>query len=88
MDGYGDPWSPVTESCTDPVTPGYAANDADCDDFDPSINPDAPELCNGLDDNCNSVADEGVRSSPSRPGRCCPMSSPAPRRRTTGMPPS
>ncbi|XXY17664.1 MopE-related protein [Sorangium sp. So ce216] len=59
MDGYGDPWSPMTESCAGPVTPGYVANDADCDDFDPSISPGASELCNGLDDDCSGVVDEG-----------------------------
>ncbi|HXI04103.1 MAG TPA: MopE-related protein, partial [Candidatus Saccharimonadales bacterium] len=37
---------------------GYIAS-LDCDDDNPAINPSAPELCNGIDDNCNSLVDEG-----------------------------
>ena len=36
---------------------GYT--DTDCDDSNPAIHPLAPEVCNYLDDNCDSVADEG-----------------------------
>ena len=32
----------------------------DCDDTDPAVNPTAPEVFNGIDDNCNVVVDEGV----------------------------
>ncbi len=28
---------------------------ADCDDADPNLSPDSPELCNGADDNCDGV---------------------------------
>jgi hypothetical protein len=33
---------------------------ADCDDGDPAIRPNAPELCNGRDDNCDGSVDEGL----------------------------
>ena len=32
--------------------------DLDCDDTDPSVHPDAPEMCNAADDNCDGAIDE------------------------------
>ena len=32
----------------------------DCNDSNAAIHPNAPELCNGIDDNCNGQTDEGV----------------------------
>jgi len=56
-DGYGDPNS-VTIDCI--VPPGNVANSLDCDDTDPTINPAASELCDGIDNNCNNMIDEGL----------------------------
>jgi hypothetical protein len=57
-DGYGNPVV-TTQACAAPT--GYVANNTDCSDNDPSINPGAVEVCgNKKDDNCNGVVDESV----------------------------
>jgi hypothetical protein len=38
--------------------PGWAAQGGDCDDDDAALHPGAPELCNGLDDDCNPTTPE------------------------------
>jgi hypothetical protein len=55
-DGFGT-GTPI-DRCDEP--PGYARDPGDCDDQLATVNPDAPELCNGADDNCDGNADEGV----------------------------
>jgi MYXO-CTERM domain-containing protein len=54
-DGYGDPGDSTT-ACAEPT--GYVDNDADCDDTEIAINPDADEQCDGVDNDCDSVTDE------------------------------
>ena len=39
---------------------GYSEFDGDCNDNDKSIFPDAPEVCDQIDNNCNDEIDEGV----------------------------
>lgn len=36
----------------------------DCDDLDPEIYPGAPERCNGIDDDCDTLIDEGAELLP------------------------
>lgn len=38
---------------------GWSPCQGDCNDASPFIHPGAPEVCNGLDDDCDGVADEG-----------------------------
>jgi hypothetical protein len=38
---------------------GYIG-DEDCDDRDPTVGPDAEEICDGVDNNCDGVIDENV----------------------------
>jgi len=54
-DGYGDP-EVTTQDC-DGAT-GYVADDTDCDDTDGAVNPGATEVCNGFDDDCDTLVDD------------------------------
>jgi uncharacterized repeat protein (TIGR01451 family) len=40
--------------------------DLDCDDQNPAIYPDAPEIADGLDNNCNREVDEGLEADEGR----------------------
>ena len=39
---------------------GYTENDGDCDDDNDSVHPDAIEIYNGIDDDCDGTVDEGT----------------------------
>ncbi len=56
-DGFGNP-DASTEVCDAPT--GYVADDTDCDDGEPGVNPDADEVCDGIDQDCDDEIDEDV----------------------------
>jgi subtilisin family serine protease len=56
-DGYGD--AGTIGRYEDACPAGWTDDGTDCDDSDAAVNPGAAEVCNGLDDNCVSGADEG-----------------------------
>ena len=60
QDGFGDPNACPTIRATQQPT-GYAANSNDCDDNNAAVNPNATEICNGMDDNCDGSDDEGLQ---------------------------
>jgi len=57
-DGFGDADGPVGTYCLPP--PGHVIDTSDCDDSNPWVHPMAVESCNGLDDNCDGIIDEGM----------------------------
>ncbi|NBO32644.1 MAG: hypothetical protein EBV05_14015, partial [Cyanobacteria bacterium WB6_1B_304] len=58
-DGYGTS-SLTTLACSAPA--GYVANSSDCDDTKTTVNPTATEICDGLDNDCDGLIDDGVLS--------------------------
>jgi hypothetical protein len=56
-DGFGAAGSAATQSCG-PLA-GKVTNNTDCNDANPAVKPNAVEVCNGIDDNCNGMIDEG-----------------------------
>jgi cysteine-rich repeat protein len=53
MDGDGDGYAPDTLTCT-------GAMGGDCDDSSSSVYPGAAELCDGIDNDCNGMVDDGT----------------------------
>ncbi|MEL6345369.1 MAG: putative metal-binding motif-containing protein [Myxococcota bacterium] len=54
-DTFGDP-ADETAACVQPV--GTVTNNSDCDDDNDLISPDATEICNFADDNCDGLTDD------------------------------
>ncbi len=54
-DGFGNPRR-AKQICR-PI-PGLVSNALDCDDNNPSINPNGIDVCDGMDNNCDGIIDE------------------------------
>ena len=57
FDGFGA--GPATNSCT-PILGNYVTNNFDCNNSNANIRPNATEICNGIDENCNNLIDDGL----------------------------
>ncbi len=57
-DGWGNT-NNTTQGCS--ALTGYITTPGDCDDTKPLINPAATEVCDGLDNDCDGLADEEVK---------------------------
>jgi hypothetical protein len=58
-DGFGDTTS-VLQTCEENPPSGYVTNNMDCIDYNADSYPGAPEICDGLDNDCNGDADDGL----------------------------
>ena len=56
-DGFGDPSAPHADSPACDALDGAVANAEDCADEDAAIHPDADELCDGVDNDCDPTTD-------------------------------
>ncbi len=59
-DGYGNA-SVSIQACT--ASPGYVNDSTDCDDNNSAIYPNATEISNGLDDDCDGLVDDSTNVS-------------------------
>lgn len=59
-DAYGTPNS-FLDRCEQPLN--YVANNGDCDDNVSTINPMATEVCDGINNDCDAMKDEGCPAS-------------------------
>ena len=60
-DGDGDGFGNMNSSTSFCIQPSnYVSNSSDCNDNNAAINSNAAEICNGLDENCNVQADDGL----------------------------
>ena len=58
-DGFGA-GDPIVVECGSSIPAGLVGNNADCDDTNAAIHPNAVETCDGVDQNCNGQIDEGA----------------------------
>jgi hypothetical protein len=54
-DEFGDPGTAI-QACERPI--GAVLDDTDCDDGNAAVNPDADEVCDGLDNDCDELVDD------------------------------
>lgn len=63
-DGFGNKNSSATQACSKPS--GKVTNNTDCDDTKSAVNPNASEICDSIDNDCDSQIDD---NDPSVTGR-------------------
>ena len=58
QDGDGTGGTQYQLACVAPA--GHVTPTGDCDDNNAAVNPQTPESCNAIDDNCDGQIDEGI----------------------------
>jgi len=59
FDADGDGFGGLAGPCSCQAPPGAVANDLDCNDANSLVHPVGNELCDGVDNDCDGVLDEG-----------------------------
>ncbi|HJQ99311.1 MAG TPA: putative metal-binding motif-containing protein, partial [Candidatus Polarisedimenticolaceae bacterium] len=59
-DGHGDPTTEINLCTGEVPPPGYITTAGDCLDSNPAALGASAETCNGLDDDCDTLIDEGI----------------------------
>ena len=59
-DGVGGNTTSIPPSCAPPPGPEYVASSNDCNDADPMNFPGNTELCDGADNDCDNLVDDGL----------------------------
>jgi hypothetical protein len=60
LDGYGDPNRVAEDGCDGETY--LVTNGDDCNDLDPTVNPDGEEVCDDADNDCNGTIDDDYAS--------------------------
>lgn len=59
-DGFGTTTAAAVVNCQNVAPAGYVGNNLDCNDLNATVNPTAVEVCDNLDNNCDSGIDENL----------------------------
>lgn len=60
VDGDRDGWGAASRRICRNRAAGEVTRDGDCDDGDPTVHPGATELCDGRDNDCDGLIDDGA----------------------------
>jgi hypothetical protein len=60
-DGFGNALASL-DTCQNNAPTGFVTDNTDCDDTNGQVNPDAQEIIDGIDNNCDGKVDDVVRS--------------------------
>ena len=58
-DGWGSDFDTLEIPFEDPPPSGYVLQGGDCDDSNNTVYPGALEVCDGFDNDCNGIVDDG-----------------------------
>jgi hypothetical protein len=69
-DGFGSSTGMTRRECPGTTLAGFVPNSGDCDDTRGWVRPGATESCNGVDEDCNGLVDDGFTCAPGATRSC------------------